>query len=737
MRLKASLPSRETWLAVLLFTALTLLFAYPLSLHPSSLRFPTGPDGDLGWYLLGWNTHAFLHRPWAIFDANIYYPERLTLAFGENIIGIAFFAAPVIWLGGNLLLAANIVCLLSSVLCGLGAYVLVRRLGLSVAAAVVCGIIFECAPPRFFRIGQMPLSNVQWIPFGLAALHGYLDTGRKRDLRLAAGCVSLQTLSSGHGAVFMAVTLLVLGLYRVLLGEPLRLIRRVRDLGVVGAVLLLPTFLVFLPYRAVQQEAGLKRGLGSWGVNYADFLASPSHLHQFLLSLAKTDVTRGATAFLFPGYLPIVLALVALLWPTRLPALGRGETTRPREGAGDVDASAAGLRPPHGPSTLDLPSTVRPRQTDVAEIVAAGPATPPTLWTRAAFLTTLAAFASLAVAAVLSYVGPVRLRVGLVLLSARTPWRAWMLAAVFVVCRLAMVRRAPFNLRRSLRATRSAISRISRGAWFFARHYAHRLFVPVRGLMVAAWIQLEPVRSWVDVRRRDATTFYAVFTFVAFWLALGPPYGLWQFVYWLPGLNFIRATSRFALVGLLGIAVLAGIGFDKVSARLTRRWRVVLSTLVGGLLVAEYAAMPMAVQPSNLEVPAIDRWLDNRPKPFVVAEVPVHRISDWAFERQEAAYMIHSTAHWQKTVHGYSGWRTQLHWQLYSEMQTFPDETSIAHLSDLGVTYVVVHADLYPPEEWSGVEERLRAFSSRLRLEHVEGTGRVYALLRPLADTIR
>ena len=41
-------PGRETWLALLLFTALTVLLAYPLSLHPSTFRFPTGPDGEMG-----------------------------------------------------------------------------------------------------------------------------------------------------------------------------------------------------------------------------------------------------------------------------------------------------------------------------------------------------------------------------------------------------------------------------------------------------------------------------------------------------------------------------------------------------------------------------------------------------------------------------------------------------------------------------------------------------------------
>src|SRR5205823_13213236 len=184
-----------------------------------------------------------------------------------------------------------------------------------VAAALLCGIIFECAPPRFYRIGQMPLANVQWVPFGLAALHAYLATGRKRDLRLAAGCVSLQALSSGHGAVFMGVSLLLFGLCLVVLGEPLRLMKRVHDLGIVGAVLLLPPILVFLPYRAVQHEVGLRRGLGSWGPNYDAFLASPSHVHRFLLSLVtKTDVNATASAFLFPRYLSIALAVVAIGW---------------------------------------------------------------------------------------------------------------------------------------------------------------------------------------------------------------------------------------------------------------------------------------------------------------------------------------------------------------------------------------------------------------------------------------
>jgi hypothetical protein len=247
--------------------------------------------------------------------------------------------------------------------------------------------------------------------------------------------------------------------------------------------------------------------------------------------------------------------------------------------------------------------------------------------------------------------------------------------------------------------------------------------------------------AWVESLapyRRSATGFYAVLTAGALGLALGPPYGLWQFVYWLPGFNLIRGSSRFMLVGLLGIAVLAGIGFDGVTRRWTRRRRAALATVFGFVLVAEYVAIPMGFEPNTLNIPAIDRWLDTLPKPFVVAEVPVYNIENaGAFERQETTYMLHSTAHFQKTVHGYSGWRTLLSAKLFAEMDSFPDETSLASLTELGVTYVVVHTDYYPPEEWVKVEERLRQFSSRLRLEHVEGSGRVYSIVRPVPDAAR
>ncbi len=118
---------KDAWRVTLLYAALTFLLAYPLTMSPASTVLADDPDAHLFLWTLGWDAHAFLHQPLSIFDANIFYPQRFTLAYSENLIGSAFIAAPVIWLTGNYVLALNVVVLLSCVLCGLGVYVLAAQ----------------------------------------------------------------------------------------------------------------------------------------------------------------------------------------------------------------------------------------------------------------------------------------------------------------------------------------------------------------------------------------------------------------------------------------------------------------------------------------------------------------------------------------------------------------------------------------------------------------------------------
>jgi len=536
-------------LLTLLFAALTVLMAAPWSLHPATRVLVDGPDTHLYIWTLAWDAHAFVTNPFGIFDANIYFPLPNTLAYSENLIGSAFIAAPVIWLTGDTVLAMNLVALSATGLCGLGAYLLARTLGIGALGAVLAGIVFAFAPARFFRMSQIHLVAMQWIPFSLAYLHSYFDTKRARDLRLAIGFAVLQVLCGGHGAVFLGVAGLAVVAYRLALGEPAALVNRVRDVGITGALLLVPVALMVWPYRRVQQEMGLRRTLENWTVTPASYLASPSHVHQFVLALfSDVKFHEGASAYLFPGFLPVLLAAAALLVPRD----------------------------------------------------------------------------------------------------------------------------------RSL---------------------------PQRHVVLYALLALVSVLLFID-----------------------GPLALWPWVYSWPGMNFIRAPSRFMILTTLCLAVLAAAGFERLAVRWTPLTQRAATVILAILLLAEFTAYPFQGSAYTLPSPAVDRWLASQPTPFVVAEVPLpDPRNSGRFERFQTMTMLHSMAHWQKTVHGYSGFRAPFHDQLYLEMRRFPDETSIAKLREAGVTYVVVHREFYDADQWPAVDARL-AQSTGIRLVHEDESGRVYAV---------
>ncbi len=554
-------PTRDAlraWQVAALYTAVTALLAYPLVRHPAGHVLTVSPDTDLFLWTLSWDAHALVRQPLAVFDANIFAPLHRTLAYSEHLIGSGILSAPVLGLTHNPVLAMNLVALLSCVLCGLGTFQLARRAGVESAGAVLAGLIFAFAPPRFLRLDQIFLTTIQWVPFSLAYLHAYLDGGRKRDLRLAAAFFTLQALTSGHGTVFLAFTAALLCGYRASLGQPLAIGKRVRDLGVAGALLLAPIVPIVVAYARVQAEMGLKRTLADWVVTRpASFLASPAYAHSFLLSrlLPGAEINAAANAYLFPGYIPLLLAGAALV---------------------------AGAR--SGPSA-----------------------------------------------------------------------------------------------------------------------------------------------------RQSSVGVYALLVLSCVWLAVGPPFGLWPLVYWLPGLNFIRVASRFMLPAVLGLSVLSGLGFDWLTRRLRGPARLGAAAAVGVLLVAEFA-VPLATTPYAVVTPPADRWLARLAVPFTVAEVPLPPLSRvYEFEKRQAEFMLHSTEHWQKTVHGWSGLQPPAHLALYDRLTRFPDDESLRALAEFHVDYLVVHTDLYPPGEWERVERRLAAYQGRLELRHDDGAGRVYALTTPRA----
>jgi hypothetical protein len=344
---------------VLVFVALTAVLTFPLSLEPGTRVLPLSADTRLFLWTLSWDVHALLHRPLRLFDANIFHPEPRTLAYSEHLVGSALVGAPFLLATDNPVLALNVVVLLSCVLSGAGTFLLARQLGISTAGAFVAGVIFAFAPPRFTRLAQLHLATVQWIPFCLAFVHAYLKGRRRRDLLVAIFFFTLQSVTSGHGGLFLFLALLTLGLLLVVRRAlpPVRTL--VRDVGVAGIMLLALNLPFLVPYFRVQHELGLRRTIGAvydWVPNAASFLASPTHVDQALLSLVPSleRAVTDAKAYMFPGWLTLLLMGALLVRRTT-----REQATRDTTGVGlGFYALLAGLSlwaslgPPFGLYTL-------------------------------------------------------------------------------------------------------------------------------------------------------------------------------------------------------------------------------------------------------------------------------------------------------------------------------------------------------------------------------------------------
>ena len=136
---------------------------------------------------------------------------------------------------------------------------------------------------------------------------------------------TLQSVTSGHGGLFLFLALLALGSYLVVRRHlpPVRTLAR--DVGVAGALLLALNLPFLVPYFRVQRELGLRRTIGAvydWVPNAASFLASPTHVDQALLSLVPPleSAVADAKAYMFPGWLTLLLVGSAPV--LRAPAAG-------------------------------------------------------------------------------------------------------------------------------------------------------------------------------------------------------------------------------------------------------------------------------------------------------------------------------------------------------------------------------------------------------------------------------
>ena len=290
---------------------MTITMTWPWATHLRDAASDSGDSYFSAW-VLWWDFHATFHSPLHLFDANIFFPYKDTLAFSEHLYGVALPLFPAFALGAQPLTVHTLATLLGFTLSGFGAFRLTRTLTGSTGAAWIAGIGFAFVPYRFHHLPHIGYLSAGWIPLVLEALVLFARNRSRGRAAWFGFAFLMNALSSIHWFVLTSIPLL---LAVIVLVRTEHLLRD-RDFWRRGAIALGAAGIVLLPFLIPYVRVTKTNHF----VRTAEECASYSaRLRDWVTVDARNNFWRGLNAefrsdelCLFPGILLLILPAVAL-----------------------------------------------------------------------------------------------------------------------------------------------------------------------------------------------------------------------------------------------------------------------------------------------------------------------------------------------------------------------------------------------------------------------------------------
>lgn len=297
--------------------AAAILMTWPLAANLTGLgRSSAGGDGLHSVWNIGWVSRTLVADPGRLFDANIFYPHRQTLAYSEANIVAGVMGVPAWLLTRSAYAAHNTAVLGAFATAFLGMWLLATRLSGDSRAGAVAGLLFAFCPFMFSHTPHIQLLMSGGMPLSMLMLHRVADAPSVKRGAALGVALAVQALSCAYYGIFAG---LMVG-YAVLFFAAARGLWRSRTYWIavaVGAAVSMASVLpFFLPYVGLQQDQGFHRTLAE-SVRYSavagSYLASSAHAHAWLLALAR-QMGGWNGEVLFPGIVAVVSGLAGLVF---------------------------------------------------------------------------------------------------------------------------------------------------------------------------------------------------------------------------------------------------------------------------------------------------------------------------------------------------------------------------------------------------------------------------------------
>jgi len=160
-------------------------------------------------------------------------------------------------------------------------------------------------------------------------------------------------------------------------------------------------------------------------------------------------------------------------------------------------------------------------------------------------------------------------------------------------------------------------------------------------------------------------------------------------------LPVFRYYSRFGVLAILSISVLAAIGFSYLQEGIKgNRYKNLFGYLIVGMIFVEFMVIPPFRTKDMTQVPEAYHWLAKQPGDFIIAEYPMRPFLEFSLD--EALYKFYQRVHHKRLLNG-PLYNTVQEWIIYS-LRDLGRPTISAEMSTLGVKYVLLHKDKLKPE---------------------------------------
>jgi hypothetical protein len=304
--------TRPLLLSLAAFLLLALIHTWPLAAAPAHWSRTDPGDGAFNIWVVNWVAHN-LARPAQLFEANIFYPEHLTLAYSEAMLVQGVIAAPVHWLGGSPVLAYNVALVSGFALTGWAFCLLVRRWTGSWSAGYVAGSLAAFNAHSLVHVTHLQFQHPEFIAVILFALDRLIVTQRLAYVVMLAAGFALHALTSIYLMVFAFWMLLFATLGRIRAWWCAGAAGMLARFAAAGAIALLVLSPYLVQYLRVREAMGFARAVDeAQPASWVDYLATASRVHYQSWSKPFLDAATSAT---FPGV--VALALVLLAWCDR------------------------------------------------------------------------------------------------------------------------------------------------------------------------------------------------------------------------------------------------------------------------------------------------------------------------------------------------------------------------------------------------------------------------------------